>query len=67
MIGRGPVRTGVTAIIPQTHNLIDRPVESACYVFNGAGTSMGLSFIEEYGLINTPILLTNTRARWHRV
>lgn len=60
VIGRGPVRTGVTAIIPQTHNLIDTPVESACYVFNGAGTSIGLSFIEEYGLINTPILLTNT-------
>lgn len=60
VIGRGPVRTGVTAVIPQTHNLIDMPVEGACYVFNGAGTSIGLSFIEEYGLINTPILLTNT-------
>ena len=60
VIGQGPVRTGVTAILPQTHNLIDMPVEAACYIFNGAGTSAGLSFIEEYGLINTPILLTNT-------
>lgn len=60
VIGQGPVRTGVTAILPQTRNLIDIPVEAACYVFNGAGTAIGLSFIEEYGLINTPIILTNT-------
>jgi D-aminopeptidase len=60
VIGRGPVRTGVTAILPHTHNLIETPVEAACYIFNGAGTSIGLSFIEEYGLINAPIILTNT-------
>ncbi len=60
VIGDGPVRTGVTAIIPQSHNLIDMPVEAACYIFNGAGTSTGLSFISEYGLIETPIILTNT-------
>jgi D-aminopeptidase len=60
VIGCGPVRTGVTAVFPHAHNLIDRPVKAACYIFNGAGTSTGLSFIDEYGLIETPIILTNT-------
>ncbi len=59
-IGAGPVRTGVTAILPHPGNLIDEPVEAAHFVFNGAGTTSGLSLIEEYGQIETPILLTNT-------
>jgi len=59
-VGVGPVRTGVTAIIPHPRDLIEEPVEASYFVFNGAGTTTGLSLIDEFGLIETPILLTNT-------
>jgi len=59
-VGVGPVRTGVTAIIPHPGNLIDDPVEASYFVFNGAGTTTGLSLLDEFGLIETPIMLTNT-------
>ena len=59
-IGEGPVRTGVTAILPPGSNWHDEPVEAGQFVFNGAGTTVGLSLIEEFGRIETPILLTNT-------
>ena len=59
-IGEGPVRTGITAILPPGHAWFDEPVEAGCFVFNGAGTTAGLSLIEEYGRIETPVLLTNT-------
>ena len=58
--GRGPVRTGVTAILPHGGNLLQQPVEAAVYIFNGAGTSTGLHNIEEYGFLETPLVLTNT-------
>ena len=59
-VGKGPVRTGVTSILPHTGNLIERPVEAACSIFNGAGTSAGITLLEEFGQIETPILLTST-------
>ena len=59
-IGKRPICTGVTAILPHSRNLIDEPVEATNFVFNGAGTSCGLSLIDEFGQIETPILLTNT-------
>jgi D-aminopeptidase len=59
-IGAGPVRTGVTAVLPHPENLIDEPVEAAHFIFNGAGTTCGLSLIDEFGQIETPILLTST-------
>ncbi len=60
VIGSGPVRTGVTAVLPHPGNLIREPVEAAHYVFNGAGTTAGLSLIDEFGQIETPVVLTNT-------
>jgi D-aminopeptidase len=59
-IGHGPVRTGVTAVLPPGEAWYDEPVEAACFVFNGAGTTAGLSCIEEFGRLETPVLLTNT-------
>ncbi len=59
-IGHGPVRTGVTAITPPGNNWYDEPVEAAHFVFNGAGTTAGLSLIDEFGRIETPVLLTNS-------
>ena len=59
-VGEGPVRTGITAILPHGGNTIKQPVEASAFVFNGAGTTTGLSLIEEFGLIDTPICLTST-------
>jgi D-aminopeptidase len=59
-IGEGPVRTGVTAILPPGENWFEQPVEAGQFTLNGAGTTCGLSMIDEFGLVNTPIMLTNT-------
>jgi len=60
IVGRGPVRTGVTAVVPPGDNWFSEPLEAACYVFNGAGTTAGLSLIDECARIETPVMLTNT-------
>lgn len=59
-IGEGPVRTGVTAILPPGEDWYHQPVEAGCFTFNGAGTTAGLTLIEEFGRLETPVLLTNT-------
>jgi D-aminopeptidase len=56
----GDICTGVTAIVPHEGNLYrDKPV-AAVHVLNGFGKSAGLVQVEELGVIETPILLTNT-------
>ncbi|MCX7570878.1 P1 family peptidase [Tumebacillus sp. DT12] len=56
----GPVKTGVTAILPHGDNVFREKVLAAYHVINGFGKSTGLVQIEELGTIETPILLTNT-------
>jgi D-aminopeptidase len=56
----GPVRTGVTAILPRAGNVYDQKVIAGGFVLNGAGELSGLTQIMEWGLIETPLLLTNT-------
>lgn len=58
--GQGPVRTGVTAILPHGGNLFTEKVTAAVHVINGFGKSVGFAQIEELGSLETPILLTNT-------
>jgi len=58
--GRGPVRTGVTAILPNEKNIFDQRVTGGGFVLNGAGEVSGLTQLMEWGLIETPIFLTNT-------
>lgn len=58
--GVGPVRTGVTAILPHEGNLFRLKVPAAATVFNGFGKTIGLVQIAELGLLEAPILLTNT-------
>jgi D-aminopeptidase len=57
--GTGPVRTGVTAVIPHENVYMERLIAGAD-ILNGAGEVSGLIQIQEWGLIETPILLTNT-------
>src|SRR5690349_17838002 len=58
--GEGPVRTGVTAILPRAGNVFDDRIVGSGFVLNGAGEVSGLTQVTEWGLIETPILLTNT-------
>lgn len=58
--GKGPVRTGVTVILPHDGNLFQEKVPAASYVFNGFGKSIGLHQVNELGNLETPIALTNT-------
>ncbi len=58
--GSGPVRTGVTAVIPHPNNVFRHKVPAAIHVVNGFGKSMGLAQVAELGTIETPIILTNT-------
>ena len=58
--GVGPIRTGVTAVIPVDGDVFLDRVFAGCYVLNGAGEVMGLLQVNEWGLCETPILLTNT-------
>jgi len=63
-IGRGPVRTGVTAIRPHLGDTYNNPVAAAVYVLNGYGKTIGLEQIRELGILETPILLTSTLNVW---
>lgn len=58
------VRTGVTAIVPHGGNLFQEKCPAAVYVFNAFGKLVGSTQVEELGVIETPILLTNTLAVW---
>ena len=60
-VGKGPVRTGVTAIVPHP-NIFENRVLAGGFVLNGAGEVSGLTQVQEWGLLETPILLTNTLA-----
>lgn len=61
-VGDGPVRTGVTAILPASGNVFVDRVVGGGFVLNGAGEVSGLTQVMEWGLMETPILLTNTLA-----
>jgi len=57
--GHGPIRTGVTAVLPHNGNVFKEKVKAASFVINGFGKSIGLIQIDELGVLETPILLTN--------
>lgn len=59
-VGEGPVRTGVTAILP--HGKVYDPVFAASHVLNGNGEMTGTLWIEEAGFLEGPIVLTNTHS-----
>ena len=58
--GKGPVRTGVTAILPHAGNLVREHVFAADFVLNGNGEMTGVGFVRRTGRLGAPILLTNT-------
>jgi D-aminopeptidase len=58
--GKGPVRTGVTAILPGVADAFAERVVGGGFILNGAGEMSGMTQLMEWGLIETPIFLTNT-------
>ena len=57
---QGLVRTGVTAILPHGGNLYTQKCPAAVFPFNGYGKSIGMMYVEELGICENPILITNT-------
>jgi D-aminopeptidase len=57
--GKGPVRTGVTALLPK-NNIYKEKLLASCHIINGYCKPTGLVQVEELGVIETPIILTNT-------
>ena len=61
VIGQGPVRTGVTVIVPR-EDIAAEPVFAGYHRLNGAGEMTGLHWVEESGLLTTPVGITNTHS-----
>jgi L-aminopeptidase/D-esterase-like protein len=59
--GKGPIRTGVTAILPRPRGNWD-PVFAATFNQNGNGDMTGINWIKESGFLEGPILLTGTHS-----
>ena len=59
-IGKGPVRTGITAIFPRGKKF--NPVYANWYSLNGNGEMTGTTWVTESGFLETPIMITNTNS-----
>ncbi len=57
--GNGPVRTGVTVILPN-EDIYNKKLIGAGFILNGAGEISGYTQMVEWGILETPIALTNT-------
>jgi D-aminopeptidase len=62
VVGQGPVRTGVTVIVPHDGDPWREPVFAGCFTLNGNGEMSGLEWIRENGLLTSVIGLTNTNS-----
>ena len=58
--GGDAVCTGVTAILPHSGNVFEQKVPAASFILNGFGKTAGLIQIEELGVLESPVMLTNT-------
>ena len=61
-VGKGPVRTGVTAILPRGRDAMNDPVFAGYFSLNGNGEMTGTAWVEESGFLEGPIVLTNTHS-----
>ncbi len=60
-VGSGPVRTGVTMIVPHD-GIGSQPLFAGCHRLNGNGELTGLEWVRESGQLTTPIAITNTHS-----
>ena len=61
-VGAGPVRTGVTAILPRGKQSSNDPVFAGWFSLNGNGEMTGTTWLEESGFLEGPIMITNTHS-----
>jgi L-aminopeptidase/D-esterase-like protein len=61
-VGKGPVRTGVTAILPRGHASLSDPVYAGFFGLNGNGEMTGTAWVDESGFLEGPIIITNTHS-----
>ena len=62
VVGRGPVRTGVTVVVPHDGDPFLEPVFAGCHRLNGNGELTGLEWLRESGFLTSPIAITNTHS-----
>ena len=62
VVGQGPVRTGVTAILPRGKKSINDPVFAGWYSLNGNGEMTGTTWVEESGFLEGTVMITNTHS-----
>ena len=60
-VGVGPVRTGVTAVLPRGKDNLD-PVFGAWFTLNGNGEMTGTTWLEDSGILDGPVMITNTHS-----
>lgn len=60
-VGEGPVRTGVTAVLPRGKESHD-PVFGAWFTLNGNGEMTGTTWLEDSGFLDGPVMITNTHS-----
>ncbi len=60
VVGKGPVRTGVTAIVPHGEDIFRNNIFAAAEALNGNGEMTGMAWINERGQLEVPVVLTNT-------
>lgn len=60
-VGKGPVRTGVTAVFPRGKSGVD-PVFAGWFTENGNGEMTGTTWVEESGFLYGPVMITNTHS-----
>jgi len=61
-IGKGPVRTGVTAVLPRGKDSMSNPVFAGWWSLNGNGEMTGTTWVEESGFLDGPVMITNTHS-----
>lgn len=61
-VGEGPVRTGVTVIVPHDGNVWEEPLFAGCHRLNGNGEMTGTHWIQESGMLKCGIGLTNSHS-----
>lgn len=62
VVGEGPVRTGVTVVVPHDGDAFLEPLFAGCHRLNGNGELTGLEWVRESGLLTSPIAITNTHS-----
>ena len=61
-VGEGPVRTGVTVVLPRGADSNTRPTFSGWFSMNGNGEMTGTTWVEESGFLEGPVAITNTHS-----